>query len=673
MADFMNVKNLRITTKFVLWFLFISLIPLVIATYVSYRSSQNALQKETAISLRAVADNKANQIGVYLHEQEKSVSTLSHMSDAIVAFEKFDNAYETHGLNAAAYEEVENEFRPFLTYYQRSFDYDDLFMIHPNGTVLFSAQDKGEFQSLYELALFGGSELSKVFIKAQETLKTEISDFEYDADTQSPAVFIAAPVFKGVELLGVVAVQMDNKGVSEFMKDYQGLGKTGEIMAVAKMGNEVVFIAPLRFDPQAAFKRRVAIGSKEGHVIQKVAEGESGSGISVDYRGKKVMMVWRYLPSFRWGIVVKMDTSEVFSSADRLRNNLLKISLALLALVIVMAVLIARSVSGPIKDLTRVSGTIAGGDLSARAEVNAKDEIGELAQSLNQMTDKLVEAKANVEEQRQLLEKANKELDSFVYTASHDLRAPLRGISSFASFLEEDYRGKLDDQGKDYLKEIREGAGRMDQLIEDLLKLSRISRIKNPFEEVKIGEMIQSVTKRIGFDIKEKHVDLRIQQEMPTIQCDRIKLSEVFLNLINNAIKFSSKNNKENPRVEVGYIDDGEFHKFFVKDNGIGIEPQYHNQVFGIFKRLHTSSEYEGTGAGLSIVKRVIDDHNGRIWIESEAGKGATFFFTIPKVLQEKTGEKQNAQEGASGEAGDEKPKKEDGDAPEVPEFKNAP
>ena len=151
-----------------------------------------------------------------------------------------------------------------------------------------------------------------------------------------------------------------------------------------------------------------------------------------------------------------------------------------------------------------------------------------------------------------------------------------------------------------------------------------------------ISELVASVVDRIKFDIKDKNVDLQIQENMPTISCDRIKMAEVFLNLINNGIKFSSKENKgARPRVNVGYVDDGAQHKFFVKDNGIGIDPQYHSQVFGIFKRLHTDKEYEGTGAGLSIIKRIIDDHQGKIWIDSKLGSGATFYFTIPKDLNE--------------------------------------
>lgn len=234
------------------------------------------------------------------------------------------------------------------------------------------------------------------------------------------------------------------------------------------------------------------------------------------------------------------------------------------------------------------------------------------------------------------LEKVNLELDSFVYTASHDLRAPLRGIASFAAFLEEDYKEKLDAEGQDYLKEIRKGADRLSQLIDDLLTLSRIARIKNPYEDVQAGGLIQNAIERLEFDIKQKNVDLKIQENLPTIRCDQIKLAEVFLNLINNAIKFSSKNEKENPRIEVGYQDTGNAHQFFIKDNGIGIDAQYHEKIFGVFKRLHKESEYEGTGAGLSIVKRVIDDHGGKIWVDSRLGEGATFYFSIPKNLKEK-------------------------------------
>jgi len=240
----------------------------------------------------------------------------------------------------------------------------------------------------------------------------------------------------------------------------------------------------------------------------------------------------------------------------------------------------------------------------------------------------------DLEGQKIQLEKVNKELDSFVHIISHDLRTPLRGISSFITFLEEDYKDKLDKEGKEFVDEIRNGANRLGDLIDDLLALSRISRIKNPYETVPIRNLIDSAGESLKHEFKVHHVSLTIPDNMPVIVCDRVKMAQVFLNLINNAIKFSSKNNKEHPKIEIGFTKRSDSVEFYVKDNGIGIDPQYHEQIFGVFRRLHTEREFEGTGVGLSIVKRVIDDHGGKIWIESQLGQGACFHFTIPANLR---------------------------------------
>ncbi len=239
-----------------------------------------------------------------------------------------------------------------------------------------------------------------------------------------------------------------------------------------------------------------------------------------------------------------------------------------------------------------------------------------------------------MEHQRQELQKTNQELDSFVYTASHDLRAPLRAISSFAEFLEEDYQKKLDDQGKAYILKIRNGAMRMSKLIDDLLTLSQVSRMENPFEDVVVHDLLEGVLDRLEFETQRTGTMVRMDAAMPVMHCDRIKISEVFVNLIHNAIKFSSKNTQRKPVVEVGYRDVDGYHEFHVKDNGIGIDPEYHQQIFGFLRRLHTAQEYDGSGVGLSIVKRIVDEHGGEIWVTSKLGEGATFCFTIPKNLK---------------------------------------
>jgi signal transduction histidine kinase len=639
-----KIKLISITNKFILGFLFISLLPLAIFTYISYNSSRETLREEVTKSLLVIADNKINQIEAYLNAKRDAIEELSYESDIIDILKKFTVAYNNGGIESEEYGNVMAEYSPFLLYTQRSLGYTDLMLVSADGHIVFSAI-KMEPRSLYEIALYDkSSKFAMTFIMAKQSSQVQLSDFQYDPQRDKAFVVIAAPISFGGEFMGAIVVEMDNKGLSALASDYKGLGNTGEASIAFKEKNQAVFITPLRFDSHAAFKRKIVIGAGEGGDIQKAVEGDSGSGSVIDYRGKNVLAVWKHLPNFRLGITAKIDTQEVFTAATRLRNTLLEFSLLLLVMVFSIALLMAHSIASPIKELTRVSSVITNGDLSARARITTQDEIGELADSFNRMTDRLVEAKASVErerekleEQKKLLEKANQELDSFVYTVSHDLRAPLRGVAAFAHFLEEDYLDKLDAEGKENLREIVKGTSRMNLLIEDLLTLSRISRIQNPYEDVDIRGLIDSIVERVKFDIKEMKVELNIQERLPLVRCDRIKMSELFLNLINNAIKFSAKNNKCNPRVDIGYTDTGEFHQFFVRDNGIGIEAQYHQQVFGIFKRLHSSEEYQGTGVGLSIVQRVADDHGGKVWIESELGKGATFYFTIPKVLPEKS------------------------------------
>ena len=229
------------------------------------------------------------------------------------------------------------------------------------------------------------------------------------------------------------------------------------------------------------------------------------------------------------------------------------------------------------------------------------------------------------------LQKINKELDNFTYVVSHDLRAPLRAIKSFGSFLVEDYKSTLPSEAQEYIDEICKGADRMNTLLDDLLTLSRISRINNPFKTIDIQNMFLVVQKMLEFDIKQYNVEINILSTLPHIYGDPIKLELVFSNLLKNAIKFSSK--RTPPVIEIGYTDKPDYHEFSIKDNGIGIDPKYNRHIFELFKRLHPSDQYEGTGVGLNIVKKIIDEHKGNVRVESEIDKGATFFFTISKRL----------------------------------------
>lgn len=228
-----------------------------------------------------------------------------------------------------------------------------------------------------------------------------------------------------------------------------------------------------------------------------------------------------------------------------------------------------------------------------------------------------------VKERTAELAKSNDALEDFVYTVSHDLKAPLRAILGFSQFLLEDYGTDLPDEGRMYVERMSASAKRMERLINDLLELSRVGRIKNPYENTDITELVNETVATLAPGDK---VTVRIEGPMPNIVCDRVRIGQVFANLISNAVKY---NDKEKTEITVGFEEGDADVEFFVADNGPGIEEKYHEKIFKIFQRL--SADESGTGIGLALVKKIVEDHKGRIWVESEMGQGTTFKFVLPK------------------------------------------
>jgi len=225
------------------------------------------------------------------------------------------------------------------------------------------------------------------------------------------------------------------------------------------------------------------------------------------------------------------------------------------------------------------------------------------------------------------LARSNKELEQFAYVASHDLQEPLRMVASYTQLLAERYQGRLDDKAKKYIDYAVDGAVRMQRLINDLLTYSRVGTKGKPLEPTDAHSALGEAIKNLAATIEENRAII-INDELPTVRADASQLAQVFQNLLANAIKFRRK---DLPRVQVSAQDQGREWVFSIRDNGIGIDPQYADRIFQIFQRLHTRLEYPGTGIGLAVCKRIVERHGGRIWFESEPGKGSTFFFAIPK------------------------------------------
>jgi len=240
------------------------------------------------------------------------------------------------------------------------------------------------------------------------------------------------------------------------------------------------------------------------------------------------------------------------------------------------------------------------------------------------------------------LERSNDELDSFAYVASHDLKEPLRGIHNYSLFLLEDYADQLDADGVSKLQTLVRLSQRMEGLIESLLQLSRVGRLDLQVVDVNVNELLTEVLDLLRPRLEQTHTTVTAAGPLPVIRADQVRLGEVFNNLLTNAMRYNDKPEKAvevgmatepaaGPRKSVNYAD---FHVFYVRDNGIGIDPKHHENIFKIFKRLHSQEKYGGgTGAGLAIVKKMVEKHGGSLWVESIPGQGATFYFSVSKYL----------------------------------------
>src|SRR5262249_31056211 len=234
--------------------------------------------------------------------------------------------------------------------------------------------------------------------------------------------------------------------------------------------------------------------------------------------------------------------------------------------------------------------------------------------------------KANVQ-----LRHTNQELEEFTYVVSHDLKEPLRTLEAFSGFLAEDYAPQLADEGREYISHLTEASRRLGALIDDLLTLSRAGRVigaPRPLDwDVILGTLLADLQQLIH---RRPGTVVRVDGTLPAVQGDPERVTPLLANLVSNALKY---NESDAPEVVIGALADSDEAEatLYVRDNGMGIDPRYHEQIFRIFRRLHGRGQYEGTGAGLAICKKIVEAHGGRLWVESAVGRGSTFYFTLPR------------------------------------------
>ncbi|MES2307481.1 MAG: ATP-binding protein [Verrucomicrobiota bacterium] len=351
-------------------------------------------------------------------------------------------------------------------------------------------------------------------------------------------------------------------------------------------------------------------------------------------------------------IYLRADLEKIYGQRNLHIGVITLVLIGVILMTFFLSPYLRRPITEPILALADIARQVAEKkDYAIRAIPQGTNEIGLLTDAFNQMLSEIETAQRSLQKAYQSLqedekkihqlnselerrvvertvelEKANKELEAFSYSISHDLRAPLRTVDGFSKVVEEDCGPQLSEEGKRYLKMIREGAQKMGTLIDDLLSFSRLSRSPLGKREVQTADLVSEVWEGLSSQWQGRKIEL-VLGNLPVCQGDFSLLKQVWVNLVSNAIKYTR--HCEVARIEIGSLEEKGETVYFIRDNGAGFDMKYSNKLFGVFQRFHRAEDYEGTGVGLAIVQRIIQRHGGRIWAESAVDQGSTFYFRL--------------------------------------------
>ncbi|MFV2081245.1 MAG: ATP-binding protein [bacterium] len=431
-----------------------------------------------------------------------------------------------------------------------------------------------------------------------------------------------------------------------------GLGMTGEALLINK---EVRILAPLKHPlPDGTLAKPLEYQIKAEPAV-RAARGEEGIVRTEDYRGITVLAAYRYIPltaDFGWGMVVKRDEAEIFKSFKQSEFQSLLIAVIFIFFTIIVSIMLADSLSKPLHSLSRTAQLVELGNLDVRADPVGTSETKLLADALNSMLDRFqtwtTDLDKQVKQRTAQLNEKNEELEQIVYVTSHDLRSPLVNIQGFSRELEtiiihleeilkdEDLSAGTKDEIARLLNEdVPEALGfilgstdKMDALLKGLLRLSRLGRASLMIESIDMNFLIKEIVNSFEHQIKEKNVTLKVDDLFPATG-DITQINQVFSNLLDNAIKYLDPNKPG--KISITGEKRGNEVIYCVEDNGIGFAPEFRRKIFEIFHRLDPSHG-SGDGLGLTIVRKILDRHGGRIWTESTSGKGTRFYVALPEV-----------------------------------------
>jgi signal transduction histidine kinase len=626
------------------------------------QSSEKALRKTISQRIQTIAHQGASSIKTVFTERISEAKGLA-LNESVIAAVKASNA----SFARLSQDDINKKINQIDTaWIADKHNYEIAHQINTNTLSKFLRQyveiapDKyGEIFITNALgATVGATKILTDYYQADETWWEKsfangsgdifIDDRGYDESVNSLVTGVVVPILDNDKAIGVLKI---NFKIDHVLNLIAAQKQNDQNFVSLARSNGTIIVSNDSHHKNLSKIEKAKMGDNHNsgfvtdlHEGEQMIMGYAPVDLSVNTRvptpGEKKGVSGEVWEPVTWYVFVDIHDQVAFSPVYQLKRNHNLLLAVVVFFAALLAAFLAKSINTPIQTLQNGAARIQNGDFDHEISLNSKDELGNLADSINTMARSLIIANTNLDakvKERTLeleslnkhLKQSNEDLKQFAYVASHDLQEPLRMVASYTHLLADRYEDQLDEKAKKYIYYAVDGAKRMQALIQDLLSFSRVNTHGSDFEEFDANNIVTEVINRLELKISDTRAKIQVN-DLPVIKADPSQISQVFQNLISNAIKFRDMQDTKSPDIVISAKKEETCWCFSVKDNGIGVEAQYKDKIFIIFQRLHTRKDYPGTGIGLAVCKRVVQRHGGKIWFDSEPGKGSVFYFTIP-------------------------------------------